>query len=80
MVAQSAVWAGWFVLPCGAGGRRVAAVRWRSAAPIYPLVGTLRKKGSLAESDRMVVEAIAQAGTIIRAHRIHARATQINGP
>ena len=43
-------------------------------------MGTLRKKGSLADSDRMFVEAIAQAGTIIRAHRIHAHSTQPNGP
>ena len=43
-------------------------------------MGTLRKKGSLADSGRMVVEAIAHAGTIIRAHRIHACATQTNGP
>ena len=48
-----------------------AAVRSRSAAPPYPLMGTLRKKGSLAECDRMFVEAIAQAGTIIRAHRFY---------
>ena len=55
-------------------------MRVRSAAPPYLLMGTLRKKGSLAESDRMVVEAIAQAGTIIRAYHIDARTTQINGP
>ena len=78
-VAQRDVVSRVLASPVGLGAE-IAAVRVRSAAPPYPLMGTLRKKGSLADSDRMVVEAIAQAGTIIRAHRIYAHATQTNGP
>ena len=56
--------------PVGLGAKRLRQCAGALPLLLTLLMGTLRKKGSLAESDRMFVEAIAQAGTIIRAHRI----------
>ena len=79
-VAQRDVVSRVLVSPVGLGAKRLRQCACALPHLLTLHVGTLRKKGSLAESDRMFVEAIAQAGTIIRAHRIHARATQTNGP